>query len=137
VSDERGQGTLELLLALGLLVALLVGALSLGQGYSARHALDNATAIAARQIALNPGAWGDALKGVGLAVAASLWGGAADEVSCAVYDSGGALVDPTYLPFASRFSVTCSAPFQAQISFVPTSPRTLTVTHYEVMERYP
>lgn len=137
MSDERGQGTLELLLVLGLLAALLFGALSLGRGYSTRHALDNATAIAARQIALNPGMWGEALKGVGLEVEASLWGGSADEVSCAVYGAGGALVDPTFLPFGSRFSVTCSADFQAAIAFVSTSPRTLTVTHYEVMERYP
>lgn len=135
--NERGQATLELLLVLGLLGALLFGALSLGQGYSTRHALDNATALAARQIALAPGTWEHALKGVGLAVAGSLWGGDAGAVTCGVYDALGAPVDPAYLPFGSRFAVTCRAPFQAAIAFVSTSPRTLTVTHYEIMERYP
>lgn len=137
MTQERGQATLELLLVLGVLAALLFGALSLARGYSARHALDNATALAARQIALDPGNWEMALKSVQLTVDRSLLGGTGNPVACAIYDAWGGLADPLYVPFGTRFAVSCSVPFQADIAFVSTAPRLLTATQYEIMERYP
>ncbi len=134
---ERGQATVELMITLLLLLILLFGGLSLAQGYSARHALENGTAVAARQIALAPHDWGAALAGVQTSVDNSLLGSAGASVTCAVRDAWGGAVDPPTLSFGSRFSVTCSVPFQAQIPFVPTAPRTLQTIHYEVMERYP
>jgi Flp pilus assembly protein TadG len=133
---ERGQATLELMITLLILLPLLLGGLSLAQGYSARHALENGTAVAARQIALQPDDWSTALANVQTAVEGSLLGGTGS-VTCNVHDEQGNAVDPSALAFSERFSVTCSVPFQAQIPFVPTAPRTLQTVHYEVMERYP
>ncbi len=137
VKDERGQSAIDTLAIMLLLIPVLLGALSLAQGYSARHALENSTAVAARQIALNPGNWDTALANVQTAVDHSLLGSAGNTVTCTVLDEWGGAVDPTFLPFASSFSVTCSVSFQAQIPFVNTAPRTLSAIHYEVMERYP
>jgi Flp pilus assembly protein TadG len=135
--QTRGQAGVEMLVVMLLLVPLLLGGFSLAQGYSARHALENGTAVAARQIALQPDAWTAALAGVEATVDGSLLGGAGGAVTCQVRDRWGAAVDPQDLPFASPFSVTCSVPFQAELPFLPTAPRLLASTHYEVMERYP
>ncbi len=134
---EHGQAGVEMLVVMLLLVPLLLGGFSLAQGYSARHALENGTAVAARQIALQPDAWIAALSGVQGTVDGSLLGGPGGAVTCQVRDTWGAAVDPQDLPFASRFSVTCNVPFQAEIPFLPTAARMLETTHYEVMERYP
>jgi Flp pilus assembly protein TadG len=106
-----------MLVILLLLVPLVLGGFSLARGYSARHALQNATAVAARQIALQPDDWPAALADVQTSVDTSLLGSA---------------VDPGTLAFGSEFSVTCSVPFEAQIPFVPPAPRTLQTIHYEV-----
>ena len=135
--DERGQSAIDTLVIMLLLVPVLLGALSLAQGYSARHALENGTAVAARQIALNPVDWVTALANVQTTVDHSLLGSAGNTVTCTVLDEWGGAVDPTFLPFGGPFSVTCSVPFQAQIPFVSTASRTLTAIHYEIMERYP
>jgi Flp pilus assembly protein TadG len=134
---ERGQATLELLITLLLLLPILFGGLSLAQGYSACHALENGTAVAARQIALNPNAWMTALMDVQTAVDGSLLGGTGSNVTCNIHAEDGNAADPSTLAFGERFSVTCSVPFEAQIPFVSTAPRTLQTIHYEVMERYP
>ena len=137
LTDAGGQAGLEMLVILLLLVPLVLGGFSLARGYSARHALENATAVAARQIALQPDDWPAALADVQTSVDTSLLGSAGASVSCAVRDAWGSAVDPGTLAFGSKFSVTCSVPFEAQIPFVPTAPRTLQTIHYEVMERYP
>lgn len=137
MNEEAGQATLELVIGFLLLLPVLLGGLSLAQGYSARHALENGTAVAARQIALTPGNWGAALAHVQTAVDSSLFGTAGNSVTCNVRDAWGSAVDPTLLAFGERFSVTCSVPFEAHIPLVPTTARTLRTTHYEVMERYP
>jgi Flp pilus assembly protein TadG len=137
VSNERGQAGIEMLIVLLVLAPLLLGGFSLAQGYSARHALENSTAVAARQIALNPNYWASVLAGVQTTVDNSLLGGTGSSVTCTVRDAWGAAVDPTTLSFGSRFSVTCGVPFQSDIPFVSTAPRTLTAVHNEVMERYP
>lgn len=137
VSNERGQAGIEMLIVLLVLAPLLLGGFSLAQGYSARHALENSTAVAARQIALTPADWTTALASVQVAVDHSLLGSAGSHVTCQVQDAWGGAVDPTTLAFGARFSVTCSLPFAADIPFTATAPRTLQAVHYEVMERYP
>lgn len=135
--EDQGQAGIEVLIALLVLVPLLLGGFSLARGYSARHALENSTAVAARQIALNPAAWTPALAGVQTTVDNSLLGGTGGSVTCNVRDAWGGAVDPATLAFGSRFSVTCMVPYQAAIPFVSTDPRTLTAVHSEVIERYP
>lgn len=126
-----------MLIVILVLIPLVLGGFSLAQGYSARHALDNATAVAARQIALDPDTWATALANVQTSVAGSLLGGTGGSVTCNVRDAWGGVVDPTTLSFGSKFSVTCSVPFQADIPFVATTQRTLQAVYCEVMERYP
>jgi Flp pilus assembly protein TadG len=137
IRDEQGQAGIETLFVVLLLVPLLLGGLSLAQGYSARHALENGTAVAARQIALAPADWTTALASVQVAVDHSLLGSAGSGVTCQVQDAWGGAVDPTTLAFGAGFSVTCSLPFEADIPFTATAPRTLEAVHHEVMERYP
>ncbi len=134
--QEHGQASVELLLILGIMLVLLFALLSLGQGYAGKHALAQGTAVAARQIALTPDAWGTALAGVQDAVDHALLGGLGS-VTCTVQDTAGALVDPTLLPFGTPFIVTCTVPFQPDIPFQANALRTLTAQYYEVMERYP
>jgi Flp pilus assembly protein TadG len=134
---EHGQAGIEMLMVFLILVPLLLGGFSLARGYSARHALENSTAVAARQIALNPAVWATALAGVQTTVDNSLLGGTGSSVTCNVRDAWGGAVDPTTLSFGSRFSVTCRVPFQARLPFIATAPRMLTAVHNEVLERYP
>ena len=137
IQDKQGQAGIETLFVVLLLVPLLLGGLSLAQGYSGRHALENGTAVAARQIALAPADWTTALASVQVAVDHSLLGSAGSHVTCQVQDAWGGAVDPTTLAFGAGFSVTCSLPFEADIPFTATVPRTLQAVHHEVMERYP
>ena len=134
---EQGQAGIEMLFVILVLVPLVLGGLSLAQGYSARHALANGTAVAARQIALDPDSWALALSSVQTSVDSSLLGGTGGSVTCNVRDAWGGAVDPTTLAFGAGFSVTCSVPFEADIPFTTTAPRTLQAVHHEVMERYP
>jgi hypothetical protein len=135
-ADEAGQAGIEMLVVLLLCVPLILGALSLAQGFGVRQALAQGTAVAARRIALNPGEAGTALAAVQIAVDGALLGGTGT-VNCEVRNAAGIAVDPHMLAFGTPFSVRCQAPFQAQIPFIATAPRTLTVVQHEVMERYP
>ena len=58
-------------------------------------------------------------------------------LTCEVRDGAGVLVDPNALAFGAPFSVRCQVSFQAQIPFIATASRMLTVVQHEVMERYP
>jgi hypothetical protein len=134
---ERGQAGIEVLIVLLILIPLILGAFSLSQGLSARHALDQATAVAARRIAVQPAAWHEALAGVQGAVDGSLLGGTGGLVACQVEDAGGQEIDPETLAFGTPFVVSCDVPYQARIPWMATALRGLSVTHYEMMERYP
>ncbi len=135
LSNASGQAGIEMLIVMLLLVPLLLGGFSLAQGVSARHALEQATALAARRIALNPAEWATALNAVQTAVEGALLGHTSS-VTCQV-TAAGQPVDPNGLAFGNVFAVTCSTPFQAHIPFVSTPGRVLTTTHRESMERYP
>lgn len=133
---ETGQAGIEMLVVLLLCVPLILGALSLAQGFGARQALAQGTAVAARRIALNPGEAATALAAVQTAVEGALLG-STGTVRCEVRDGASILVHPNALAFGAPFSVRCQVPFQAQIPFIATAPRTLTIVQHEVMERYP
>jgi len=133
--DERGQAGIEMLVVLLLLVPLVWGGLRLTQGVGARHALDTATATAARHIALDPGAWESALIRVQAGVDGALLG-PVGPVTCQVTAAGVPVV-PTGLAFGTPFAVTCSVPFSGQLPFAAAAPRTLTSTQWAILERYP
>ncbi len=135
-TSEGGQAGIEMLVVLLLSVPLILGALSLAQGFGIRQALAQATAVAARQIALDPGARGSAFARVSASVDGALLGGSG-AVACEVQDAAGTPVDPNALAFGTSFTVRCSVPFQARIPFIATAPRTLVAAQPEVMERYP
>lgn len=124
-----------MLVILLLSVPLLLGCLSLIQGFALRQALTQGTAVAARRIALNPGEAGAALAEVQTAVDGALLGGGT--VACEVLTATGAGIDPTLLAFGTPFSLRCTVPWQAALPFLYTAPRTLTAVQGEVMERYP
>ncbi len=137
---QRGQATVELLLVLFVLLALLFGAFELGQGVALRHALDVATEKAARLLSIAPDDFSAADALVRAEVNASvLGGGYGSIVNLNLFEAeSGAPLNPADLaaaPFGYRFSVQASVPFLADVPLLQPGPRAIAVAHYGLVER--
>lgn len=137
---ERGQATVELLLILFVFVVLVFGAFGLGQGIALKHALDAATEKAARLLSIDPADFGAADALIRAEVNASvLGGGYGPLVNVGLYDAG--TLTPissdelAKAPFSYRFVVQAGVPFAADVPFLNLAERTITVSHYGIVDR--
>jgi Flp pilus assembly protein TadG len=139
-TDERGQGTVEMLFVLMVLILMAFGAFELGQGVLLKHALDVSTEKGARMLSINPGDFGAAEATIRQEVDANLLGGGyGSQVSVRLYDAGTqSEITPVALssaPFGYRFLVAAELPWQAQVPFMALSHRTLWAAHHGVVDR--
>lgn len=139
---ERGQASIELLLAVLVLSALFFGGVELAKGVAVKHALDVGVSEAARGLALDPTqyTWADAL--VRAEVTDNVMGGdLGSSITLRLLDAGGAEITPAMLvgyAFGTTFRVRAEVPFQAVVPFVPgLSARAIAAEHWAVVERYP
>ena len=123
-----------------MLMALLIfGGIWLSQGVALRQALDSGTAAAARALSLDPGQWAFAENVVQQSVDQNVLSEEAS-VTLGVYDASGAARSAAWLsgsPFGTAFILEASAPFDADIPFLATTPVTIRVRHWGIVERYP
>ena len=137
--DPSGQASVEALLVLMILVLLIFGGIELSRGVAVRQALDSGASVAARALSLDPGQWSFAEQALQQAVDQNMLGGS-ETVNLQVLDSSGALRSAAWLsgsPFGTTFILEASAPFQADIPFLPTAAITIRVRHWGIVERYP
>ena len=138
-SFRQGQASVEALLMLMILGLLIFGGIELSQGVAVRQALDSGTGAAARVLSLDPSQWSFASTVIQQSVDQNVMG-AGPTVSIQVYDSAANPRSPAWLsgsPFGTSFILEASAPFQADIPFLPGSAITIRVRHWGIVERYP
>lgn len=137
--DARGQASVEALIVLALLGLLIFGGIELSRGVAIRQALDSGTGAAVRALSLDPGQWGFATNVIQHSVDQNMMG-AGPAVSVQVYDAANNARSSAWLsgsPFGTAFVLEASAPFQADIPFLPASAITIRVRHWGIVERYP
>ena len=127
------------LLVLMLLALLVFGGVELSRGVAVRQALDSGCGAAVRALSLDPGQWSFAGNLIQQSVQQDVMG-AGPVVSVQVYDSANTPRSSAWLsgsPFGTVFILEASAPFQADIPFLPNSPMSIRVRHWGIVERYP
>ena len=137
--DNRAQASVEALLVLMLLALLVFGGVELSRGVAVRQALDSGCGAAVRALSLDPGQWSFAVNLIQQSVQQNVMG-AGPVVSVQVYDSANTPRSSAWLsgsPFGTVFVLEASAPFQADIPFLPNSPMSIRVRHWGIVERYP
>lgn len=137
--DTRGQAAVEALLVLAILALVIFGGIELSQGVAIRQALDSGAGAAVRNLSLDPAAWNYAESLLQQSLDQHLMGGMAT-ASLQVLDASGTPRSSAWLsgsPFGTTFILQASAPYQAEIPFLPSSNLTITVQHWGIVERYP
>ena len=136
---EAGQAAAEALIVVMLMALLIFGGIQLSQGVALRQTLDSGAAAAARALSLDPGQWSFAENVIQQSVDQNVLGGSAP-VTIGVYDASGTARSAAWLsgsPFSTAFILEASAPFDADIPFLATTPITIRVRHWGIVERYP
>ena len=137
--DTAGQASVEALLVLALLGLLIFGGIELSRGVAIRQSLDSGAGAAVRALSLDPGQWSFATNVIQQSVEQNMMG-AGPTVSVQVYDAANNARSSAWLsgsPFGTAFVLEASAPFQADIPFLPASAVTIRVRHWGIVERYP
>ena len=134
----RGQASLEMLLVLLVLGALVFGVIFLGQVVSWKLALEAGTSDAARLMSLNPNLSQarqviyQSMRGAIGAQGLNLW-----DVQVKLYDETGTQRWAGWLrnaPLGTRFSLEASVPFQATIPFYGQVQMTIRSQAWDVRE---
>jgi Flp pilus assembly protein TadG len=136
---DQGQAAVEALLVLMILASVIFGGIELSRGAAIRQALDSSTAAAVRALSLDPTQWGYSTSLIQQAMDQNVMGSGA-EISMKVFDTAGTARSSSWLtnsPFGTSFVLEASAPFQADIPFLPTGAITIRVRHWGIVERYP
>ncbi len=139
IRDYMGQAAVEALLVLMILALLIFGGIELSRGVAIRQALDSGTGAAVRAVSLDPAQWGFATGMIQSSVDQNMLGDA-PTATVQVLDSAGTPRSAAWLsgsPFGTSFILEASAPFQADIPFLPGSAITIRVRHWGIVERYP
>ncbi len=137
--DAAGQASVEALLVLLLLGLLIFGGIELSRGVAIRQALDSGAGASVRALSLDPSQWSFATNVIQQSVDQNMLG-AAPAVSVQVYDSANTPRSSAWLsgsPFGTAFVLEASAPFQADVPFLPATAITIRVRHWGIVERYP
>lgn len=125
-----------MLILLGLLI---FGGIELSRGVAIRQALDSGAGASVRALSLDPGQWNFAADVIQQSVDQNMMG-AGPAVSVQVYDAANNPRSSAWLsgsPFGTAFVLEASAPFRADIPFLPASAVTIRVRHWGIVERYP
>jgi len=142
VREEGGQGTVEILLVLLVLLPILFGAFSLAQGIILKHNLDVSVEKAARVLSVNPSDYNYAEYLIRSEVDGGLLGaGYGQRVVIRLYDAVThaeiSSADLAGAGFGYRFVVRAEVPWRADIPFLSSGPQTISVLHFGMVERFP
>ncbi len=139
IRSNTGQAAVEALLVLMILGLLIFGGIELSCGVAIRQALDSGTGAAVRAVSLDPTQWSFATGMIQSSVDQNMLGDP-PITTVQVLDSTGTPRSTAWLsgsPFGTAFILEASAPFQADIPFLPGSAITIRVRHWGIVERYP
>ena len=138
---QLGQGTLEFMLVLLVLIPLLLGGIELARGVSLRHSLASGVHIATRTLSLDPDEWPWAYAIITQSVTDNvLGGGSASPPAINIYNDGGGQITPAALsglPFGTPFRLEAEVTYTPDIPLVGGSGVTIRTSHWGIMERYP
>jgi Flp pilus assembly protein TadG len=137
--SNTGQAAVEALLVLMILGLMIFGGIDLSRGVAVRQALDSGAGAAVRAMSLNPAQWDFATGMIQSTVDQNMLGDR-PTATVQVFDSAGNARSAAWLagsPFGTAFILEASAPFQADIPFLPGSAITIRVRHWGIVERYP
>ena len=128
---ERGSLSVETIFYVIIFAVTFFGAVELGRGVVARHALDSGVWEATRYLSIHPSDWTTADTIIRNSVANSPVGGSlASQVVITV--------DMPDSSFGSQFRVRAEAPFQAIVPLIGAmTPRTIYAEHTLRIEAYP
>jgi hypothetical protein len=130
---RRGQATLELLIALLILIPLIFGAFELSRGIAVRAALDSGVGVGVRALSLDPSAaqldWVQGM--VNNAVQENVFG-SSGLGAVSVYTDP---LDISGLPFGATFCLIGVVEFTPDMPLLTNTTITIRVRHYGVIER--
>ncbi len=142
--DERGQATVEMLLAVLILALLSLGTIEIARGYAVKHAMEVGTAQAARGLSIDTSQWDWADTTIRREVTTNVLGGDyGSNLSIQLFDQAGfplapaQLNDAAAMPYGSVFWVRVSVPFVPHAPFLNLDERTMQVWHSGVVQRWP
>jgi len=118
---------------------VIFGGIELSRGVAIRQALDSSTGAAIRALSLDPSQWNYARDMIQAGSNQNVMG-ASVSTSLQVLDAAGIVRSSAWLsgsPFGTTFILVASAPFQADIPFLPEPVLTIRVQHWGIVERYP
>jgi hypothetical protein len=136
---EEGQAAVEFLLVLLLLILVIFGGFEISRGVAIRQALDSGCAASVRVLSLNPSDSTFAEEIVQSSVEQNIMGSKPTS-TIQIYDAAGNLRNAAWLSgstFGTSFILEGSAPYQADIPFLPKTLLTIRVRHWGTVERYP
>ena len=136
---NQGQAAVEALLVLMVLASVIFGGIELSRGVTIRQALDSSTGAATRALSLDPTQWGYSTFMIQQAMDQNVMG-SSSEIGLKVFDAAGTARSSGWLAnssFGTSFILETSAPFQADIPFLPTGVIIIRVRHWGIVERYP
>ena len=138
---HRGQASLELLLALLVLIPLFFGGWELARGISLRQALDSGADLAAQALSLDPTDTQYADWVIHEQVRRSaLCPGCADQVQwCVAVESGQCVTpSPSTIPtdFGTNFVVQACVPFTPSVPLAPLAPTRVCTSYFGKVEQW-
>jgi hypothetical protein len=141
---QRGQATLEILIALLILIPLIFGGIELSRGVAVRSALDTGLGVMVQAVSVDPspGNWSWAAGVVQHSVDQNVFGeaGLDPSVTIEAFDSSGSPIsDPRdsfqNLPYGAGFCLIGSVGYTALIPLIPSLPKiTIKVEHCGVIQ---
>lgn len=138
---SRQGNSVETLFFVMIFVLTLLGGVEISRAYAIRHAMDSGTAIAARQLSLDPSAWSTAVSTVQSTVNANFLGGNyGNSVSVTALDSGGGTLSSAAvnaLSFGTVFRVRSTLTLTVVSPMLGSFAKNLQVEHWSIIERYP
>ena len=140
MGDRRGQGTLEALFVLMVLILLVFGGLEVAQGVILKHALDVGTEKAARVLAINPSDYATAESIIRDEVTGNLLGhGYGSQVTVRLYDASTVTeitaADLAAQGFGYRFMVGTELVWTPDIPLMNAGDATIVSMHHGVVDR--
>jgi Flp pilus assembly protein TadG len=132
----RGQGALELVLVLPVLLLLIFGGLDFARAVALHDALNSGTGIATRALSLDPSQWSWADGTVRAEVSNNVFGTAGiGPISYSITTSSGKPL--ANLSFGDTFCLTSSSSFTPAVPFIAGGPIPISSRHCGIVERMP
>ncbi len=141
--SESGQATLEILLALLVLIPLFFGSVELTRGVGIWLSLNSDVGVAARTLSLDPSQWNWSVQLIQDGVKNNVLGGSSVTTpTVQAFNSAGTELSSTQLAalgFGEAFRIQASTTYTPWLPLVSGGgvPVTIRVSHWGIVEKYP